>query len=104
MSTAVTSVLTPNAIRHVSFVAFILISSLVFYRTLSTLVQYSLHGQSGSYILLIPVIAFSLLYFERQRIFSITSACMRSGASLSLCGALLYGLATRDFFPQEGNW
>jgi len=104
MSTSATSVTTRNARRHAGFVAFILISSLVFYKTLSALVQYSLHDDSGSQIILIPLIALFLLYSERQSIFSITRTTINSGVGLALGGLILYWLANRDFFPQAGNW
>jgi exosortase len=104
MSTAATSVLTQNARRHASFVAFVLISSLVFYRTLGVLVKYSLHNESSSHIILIPLVAFFLLYVERQSVFSITTTSIGSGICLALCGMILYLLAGRGPIPQEGNW
>jgi exosortase len=104
MSTAATSVITRNGRRHTSFVAFILISSLAFYKTLSALVQYSLHDDSSSHIILIPLVALFLLYTERQTIFSMTKASVGSGAGLAVSGLILYGLAIRGFFSQVGNW
>ena len=104
MSTVATSVLTPIARRHASFVAFILIFSLAYYKTLSALVQYSLHDESSSHIILIPLVAFFLLYVERHRLFSITRTSLVSGVSLALAGMILFWLASRDGFPQAGNW
>jgi exosortase len=104
MSTAATDVRTPNARRHASFVALVLISSLAFYQTLSTLVQYSLHDSSSSHIILIPLVAFFLLFVERHTAFSITRASVISGLCLALCGGGLFWLAHRGFVPQEGNW
>lgn len=104
MSTATTSVLTPNTRRHASFVAFIAVSSLAFCKTLSALVTYSLHNESSSHIVLIPVIAFFLLYLGRQTVFSITSTSIGSGISLALGGVILYWLANRGPLPREGNW
>ena len=72
MITAATAVLTRNARRHAGFVAFVLFSSLVFYKTLSTLVPFSLHDGSSSHIILIPLVAFFLLFVERQTVFPIT--------------------------------
>ena len=64
-------VLNSNAKRHASFVTFIIASGLILYKTVDALVQHALHGESGSYII-IPLIAFFLLYLERRRIFSVT--------------------------------
>jgi exosortase len=104
MSTMVTGVLTLNAKRHASFVAFILVSSLVFCKTLSALVRYSLHDESSSHIILIPLVAFFLLYVERQTIFLITRTNIGPGVGLTLGGMILYWLANRGPFPQAGNW
>ena len=81
MSTIATGNLPPNARRHAIFVMSVLISSLAFYKTLSELVRYSLRDQSSSHIILIPLVAISLLYLERQRIFSITRTSFVSGAA-----------------------
>ena len=104
MSIAAKIALTRNGRRHAGFVTFIVISSLAFYKTLIALVQYSLHEDSSSYIVLIPLIAFFLLYTERQSIFSSTRTSIGSGAGLAVGGLILYWVANRDFFPQDGNW
>jgi len=104
-STAATAVLTTNERRrHLGFVAFIVISSLAFYKTLSALVKYSLHDASSSHIILIPLVAFFLLYVERQTVFLITRTNIGSGIGLALGGMILYWLAHRGPFPQDGNW
>jgi exosortase len=97
-------VVTQNARRHACFVALIAISSLVFYGTLAELVKYSLHDESSSHIILIPLVTFFLLYVERQTIFSITRTSIASGAGVALGGIILHWLANRAPFPQEGNW
>jgi exosortase len=104
MSTGATIALTPNGKRHVSFVVFILASSLAFYKTLDALVTYSLHNDSSSHIVLIPLIAFSLLYLERQNIFSITRTSVVLGIGLALAGVILYCLANQGLFLRGGNW
>jgi exosortase len=104
VSTGATGVGTLNARRHASFVAFVLISSLAFYKTLSALVQYSLHDQSSSHIILIPFVSLFLLYFERQKVFSVTAAGTAAGL-IVVCGALvLYWCADRGLIPRDGNW
>ena len=104
MSTLATTPLTPNAKRHASFIALIAVSSLAFYKTLGALVTYSLNNASSSHIVLIPVVAFFLLYIERQHIFSTTRTSIGSGIGLILGGVILQGLANRHPFPQDGNW
>jgi len=105
MSTTATQALAGNSRRHAMFVAFIVISSLAFYKTLSTVIRYSLaSSDSSSHIVLIPIISFFLLYLEKQKIFSITRTSVASGASLALLGVLLYWLVNRSSFPLEGNW
>ena len=104
MSTASTHGVSPNARRHASFVAFVVVSSLVFYKTLSTLVTYSLHNDSSSHIILTPLITFFLLYVERQTVFLITGTNVGSGVGLMLGGMILYWLASRGHPPQDGTW
>ncbi|MGA8222076.1 MAG: exosortase/archaeosortase family protein [Candidatus Acidiferrales bacterium] len=104
MSTAATSLIARNAKRHAWFVTFILVSSLAFYKTLGELVQYSLHDDSSSHIILIPLVALFLLYTQRQTIFSVTRTSVGSGVGLAAGGLVLYWLANRGFFSQIGNW
>jgi exosortase len=96
--------ITLNARRHASFVAFTLISSLAFYRTLSALVEYSLHDSSSSHIILIPFVAFFLLYIERRSIYSVTTTSIASGIGLVLAGATFCWVAFWGPIPQEGTW
>ena len=104
MSSTATRVLTGNSRRHAIFVAFIVISSLTFYKTLRALIQYSLATDSSSHIILIPFISIFLLYVERQKVFAITRTSVASGVTLALTGIILYWLTTRSAFAQEGNW
>jgi len=104
MSTAATSLITRNARRHAGFVAFVLISGLAFYKSMSALVQYSLHDDSSSHIILIPLITLFLLYSERQSVFATTRTSTGSGIGLAAAGVILHLLTNRSFFPQVGNW
>src|ERR1700683_2759234 len=104
MSTTVTRALVGNSRKHGLFVAFLVISSLAFYRTLGAVIRYSLaSSDSSSHIVLIPIISLVLLYLERQRIFSVTRASIVPGASLALLGILLDWLVNRSLIPQEGG-
>ena len=104
MSTALAGVVTQDARKHASFVTFIIISSCAYHKTLSALIEYSLLEESGSHIIFIPFIAFSLLYVERQRVFSMTRISIGSAVVVALSGMILHWLAGRGPFPQEGNW
>jgi exosortase len=104
MAITATNVLTGNARRHSSFVTFVVLSGLIFYNSLTALVKYSLQDESSSHIVLIPLIAFFLLYIERQNKFSITRGSLATGIALALCGVILHWLAARSPFPQGGNW
>jgi exosortase len=103
-STASTRVVMTNSKRHAAFAALIVVSSLVFYKTLSTLIQYSLRNDSSSHIILIPLIALFLIYMERPRIFSITHMSVGPGVGLALVGITLFSLVSRSSFPRDGNW
>jgi len=104
MSTAATHTLAGNSRKHAMFAAFIVISSLAFYKTLSAVIRYSLaSSDSSSHIVLIPIISFFLLYLERQKIFSITRTSIVPGASLALLSIFFYWLVNRSSFPK-GNW
>ncbi|MFZ3200889.1 MAG: exosortase/archaeosortase family protein [Candidatus Acidiferrales bacterium] len=104
MSNAPADALTLKTKRHACFVIFVAGSSLAFYKALSALVKYSLNDDSSSYIILIPLVAFSLLYMERHIVFSITDTSIGSGVSVILGGMILFFLAHRGPFPQGGNW
>src|SRR5580704_324768 len=104
MSTSATRVPTGNTRKHACFIAFVVLSGLIFYNTVIALVKYSLQDESSSHIILIPLIAFFLLYIERQNVFSITRASIAAGAGLALGGVILHWLAGRSPFPQFGNW
>ena len=103
MLAAVLNGLYENARRHAAFVAFVLASALVFWKALRTLVMYSLQNDSSSHIILIPLVAFSLIYLERKRMFSTTSASISSGIGFALGGVILYLLVNRKFSALQGN-
>src|ERR1700728_184628 len=104
MLTAASSQMTTLGRRHACFVAFVLISGLVFYKTLTTLVQYSLHDQSTSHVILIPFVSFFLLYLDRGTILANTSSSRGLGIGLAAAGLLLFLVASRGPIPREGNW
>jgi len=103
-STTATRVVIANSKRHAAFAAFVVLTSVAFYKTLSALIQYSLRNDSSSHIVLIPFIALFLIYMERQRIFSITRMSVSPGVSLTLVGIVLLVLVSRSSFSRDGNW
>jgi exosortase len=104
MSKIGTSAFTPMAKRHAFFAGFVVISSLAFFKTLSALVQYSLHDASSSHIILIPFVSLFLLYFERERVFSVTASSRGLALGLAFGGLLLSWFASRGSIPRDGNW
>jgi exosortase len=94
----------PQSRNHATFAAFILISSFVFFFTLSNLVRYSLQNDSSSHIVLIPFISFFLLYLERRTIFATVAPGRAPGAALAIVALILFALAVRGPIPREGNW
>jgi exosortase len=105
MSTTATHVFAGNSRKHAMFVAFIIISSLTFYKTISAVIRYSLaSSDSSSHIVLIPIISLFLLYLERQKIFTITRTSILPGAGLALLGIVFYSLVNRSLFLKTGNW
>src|ERR1700722_5426229 len=103
-STSAAHVATANSRRHAAFAAFVVVSSVAFYKALSALIQYSLHNDSSSHVILIPFIALLLIYMERQKIFSITRMSEGPGVGLALEGTVFFFWAIRSSFPREGNW
>ena len=80
-----------SAVRnHLAFISLILVSAIIFWRTLGALALYSLNQESASHIIVIPFVSIFLLYTERRRIFSSVSPSFFPGASLILLGGNLY--------------
>jgi exosortase len=104
MATSAANVLTQNTKRHASFIAFVTGSCVIFHKALSELIWYSMHDGSSSHTILIPVIAFYLLYLERDRIVALTKAQNVWGIAVTLLGLLLYWSASRASSQQDGTW
>jgi exosortase len=104
MSTVATPTIAVNAKRHAGFIAIILISGLASFRILDQLARYSLDNASSSHIVLIPFIAFFLLYVERRPRYSADTASAAGGTAIILAGAILGSLAYWGSIPQEGGW
>jgi exosortase len=96
--------ITQNTRRHASFIAFVIGSCLILHKPLSELTRYSMHDDSSSHTVLIPIIAFFLLYLERDRIVASTQAQNAWGLAVALFGLLLYRSTSRAPSPQDGTW
>jgi exosortase len=103
MATTAANLTSPVAKKHAGFVAFVLISSLAFYKVLAVLIDYTLHDESRSHLMLIPLVAIILLYLDRRRIFANIRPGIGPGVALILGALILYFVANRSPFPQDGN-
>jgi exosortase len=87
--------------RHWVFAGFILASGLIFWKAWAALMAYSLQNESASHILLIPAIAFFLLFLERTRIFSQSGLAIGPGLAVIFAAAGLFWFATH--LSDTGN-
>ena len=85
-----------SAKAHLAFGALVLVSTIVFWRTLSAWFTYSVHNPSGSHIVLIPLVSAFLIFRERRRIFSRVRPSMIAGLGVILLGIALHWTAIRD--------
>jgi exosortase len=81
--------------QHGIFAAFVFMSVVIFWKTWAALIAYSLQNESASHILLIPVIAFYLLFSERGRIFLQNRLAIGPGLVVIFAAVGLFWLATR---------
>ena len=89
--------------RHAVFGLFWMASLIVFWKAISTLVVYSLHHESSSHIVLIPLVSAYLLFTERKQIVLAARPSGIAGIGFVVIGALLYWLTIRGSLPQQGN-
>jgi exosortase len=88
---------------HIAFGALVIVSTIVFWRTLGAWFAYSLNNQSGSHIVLIPLVSAFLIFRERQRIFSSVRPSVIAGIGVILTGVALFWTATRGPMSWQGN-
>jgi len=89
--------------KHAAFAAFVAVSVLVFWKTASALVAYSLSRESSSHIILIPFVSLFLLYSERKRIFAFPRPSAGPAIGLICVGIAIYLFANWRLYPQGGN-
>jgi len=88
---------------HIAFGTLVIVSTIVFWRTLGPWFAYSLHNPSGSHIVLIPLVSAFLIVRERRRIFSSVRPSMIAGIGVILLGVVLYWMATRGSVSWQGD-
>jgi exosortase len=88
---------------HIAFGAFVIVSAIAFWRTIGAWFDYSLHNQSGSHIVLIPLVSAVLIFRERQRIFSSVRPSMIAGLAVILFGIALYWTAGGGLVSWQGG-
>jgi len=89
--------------KHAAFAAFVAVSVLVFWRTVTALVAYSLSQESSSHIILIPFVSIYLLYIERKQIFASPRMSVRPAVGLLCAGIIVYLFAIWRVYPEGGN-
>jgi len=89
--------------RHAVFAVFLIISLIVSWRTIGNLLVYSLHNESCSHIILVPLVSAYLLFAERRRIFRVFRSWGSVGIIGVLAGVVLYWVAIRRSIPLQGN-
>jgi exosortase len=92
-----------SAKAHLAFGAFVVISAIVFWRTLTAWFAYSVHNPSGSHIVLIPLVSLFLIFRERQRIFSRVRPSIVAGLGVMLLGIAFHWIATRNPLSSPGD-
>lgn len=93
-----------NARRHLYFAGVVAASILVYWKTLSSLAVFSLHEESSSHLLLIPIVSIYLLYSERKRIFISVRSQVVPGVLLILAGVIFHWLVANRFSAAEEQW
>jgi len=88
---------------HVAFAALILASCVLVLKTIGSWLTYSMHHESGSHIVLIPLVSVFLAFRDRQRIFSTVRPCSGAGITLILGGAALYWSAIWGSLAQTSD-
>jgi len=93
----------PVTKAHVAFGTLVLLSAIIFWKTLGEWIAYSVHNESGSHLILIPLISAFLLFKERHRIFSSARPAIVTGISVTLMGVAFHWLAIRNASSWQGG-
>lgn len=89
---------------HWRFCAILIGSVILFWRTIGSLISYSLHNSdAGSHIILIPVLSAYFLLVNRRRVFETVKPSLTIGAVMILAGATLYLATTTSILRWQGS-
>jgi exosortase len=88
---------------HLIFGLILIASAGLFWKFLVSLVEYSLHNESSSHVILIPFVSAYLLYTQRKRIFSSVQPSIAAGVGVIVFGVVLFWIALRNVVSLEGN-
>ena len=89
--------------RHLAFAPTIIGAVVLYWKDLAALVSLSLHDDSSSYILVIPIVALYLFYTERRVIFEEVENSITPGFCLILTGIGLTALADPHFYSHNAE-
>ena len=78
-----------------AFGVFLFVSTIVCWRILAALIAYSLHHESASHIILIPLVSAYLLFTERRTIFTSVRPSVAVGMGIVIIGATFYWMVNR---------
>jgi exosortase len=79
-----------SARSHAAFAGGLVLSVIVFWKTLHALLLFSLNNDSSSHIVLIPLVSIYLLFTERSRIFRVVRPSPVPGIAVVLAAIALY--------------
>ena len=88
---------------HAAFAALILASCFLVLKTIGSWFAYSMHHESGSHIVLIPLVSVFLVFRDRLRIFYTGRPSSGAGVTLLLVGAALYWTAIWGPLEQKSD-
>jgi exosortase len=90
--------------HHMCFLLFMILSLMALWPLLSALVTLSLHDDSYSHILAIPIISLSLLFLDRKSIFTGLGYSPAGSAVLFLLGIISYWAAKNTSSSEDANY
>ncbi len=89
--------------RHFVFAVFIVVTIVVFWRSIENLLRFSLTHDYASYVFLIAPVSLFLIYLKRKQIFSAVQISPIAGAILFLAGTAVMWIAARQPSAQAGS-